>query len=123
MGYESKIYVVEKFDGMKDNNGKCYASVVATFDMCKCPALANLFRYKPEASCYFYADDRNTKVVEDCYGEPLTEATVKEVIEVLTKAIEDGYDYWRVYPLLSALMYIDEIHNGYSGITIVHYGY
>lgn len=123
MGYETRLYIVEKFNSVKDENEKCYSSIIARFDMCKFYALSDVLRYKPEASCYFYADDGNTKVLEDCYGEPLKEATIKSVIDILEKEVANGEDYWRIFHLLSALKSIEERLNGYENIVVLHYGY
>lgn len=123
MGYESRIYVVEKFEETIYDDGKCFARLIARFDMCVFHALANVMRYKPETNCYIYADDGNTRILEDCYGKPLTEATVKSVIEVLEKAITNGENYWRVFPLLSMLKAVEERLGGYNKIVVLHYGY
>lgn len=123
MGYESRLYIVEKFDTMIYDDKKRFARIIAMFDMCKFPALSNVMRYKTETDCYFYADDRNTRVTEDCYGKPLTEATIKSVIDVLEKEIENGESYWRIFPLLSMLKTIEERGFGNNDIVVLHYGY
>lgn len=123
MGYESRLYIVEKFDTMIYDDGKRFARVISMFDMCKFPALSNVMRYKPETDCYFYADDGNTRVLEDCYGKPLTEATIESVIDVLEKEIENGECYWRIYPLLSALHTMIDCNFINNDIVVLHYGY
>lgn len=124
MGYESKIYIVEKRSKLP-SEPKTYAQVIAMFDMCKCYFLSDIFRHKPETDCYFYSDDGNTQVLEDMYGDPLRETTPKVVIDVLEKAVSNGEDYRRIFPLLSALKTIDEQQtNGiWSNIAVLHYGY
>ena len=123
MGYESKLYIVEKFDTMIYNDGKRYARVIAMFDMCKFYDLSDVLRHKPETDCYFYADDGNTRVLEDCYGKPLTEATIKSVIDVLEDIVADGEKYWRIFPLLATLKVIEEGRLGNDDIVVLHYGY
>ena len=124
MGYESRIYVVEKLENtILYDDGKCSAMLIARFDMCVFPALANVMRNKPETNCYIYADDGNTRILEDCYSKPLTEATVKSVIEVLEKEIANGENYWRVFPLLSMLKAIEERLGDCDSIVVLHYGY
>lgn len=123
MGYESRIYIVQKFDTTFYEDDKCYAQVIAMFNMCKFPALADVMRYKPNTNCYIYADDGNTRILEDEYGKPLTETTIKSVIDVLEKEIENGECYWRIYPLLSTLQNIEDCGLGNSNIVILHYGY
>lgn len=124
MGYESRIYIVEKFDDvMIYDDGKCFAQIISMFNMCKIPTLSNVLRYKPVTNCYIYADDGSTRILEDCYGEPLKESTIKSVIDALEKAIENGECYWRIYPLLSTLQTIEECGLGNSSIVVLHYGY
>ena len=96
MGYESKIYIAEK-GSLKDQNGMTYVSVIAMFDMCKIGNLVNVFDKKTD--CYFYADDGNTKVLEDMYGDTLKEATVEDVINVLEEAVDSGENYRRIFPI------------------------
>lgn len=122
MGYESKLYIAEKTT-VKGDNGMTYVSVIAMFDMCKIGNLSNVFEQKTD--CYFYADDGNTKVLEDMYGDALREATVEDVIYVLEEAVDSGEDYRRIFPLLSALQTIyEQQKNGvWKEIVVLHYGY
>lgn len=124
MGYETKLYVVDKYRKFPDEE-KRYAQVVAMFNMSKCYFLSDVLRYEPKADCYFYADDGDTQVLEDRYGEPLRETTVETVIGLLEDAIANGEDYRRIFPLLSALKTIQEQkQNGWWGdIAVLHYGY
>lgn len=123
MGYESRLYIVEKFDTMIYDDKKRFARVISMFDMCKFPALANMFRYKPNTDCYIYADDGNTRVLKDCYGKPLTESTIESVIELLENEIANGENYWRIFPLLSTLKIMKERRLINDDIVILHYGY
>lgn len=122
MGYESKLYIVDK-SSLEDANGMKYAQVVATFDMCVCPTI-NVLQDNPETDCYFY--EKNERVLEDRYGKLLTEATIEEVIDLLETDINDGENYRRLFPLLSALKTFKEQKD--KGIwdddlVILHYGY
>lgn len=124
MGYESKLYIVEK-SHLRDDDGMVYAQVIATFDMCKCYFLSDVLVKGSKTNCYFYADDGNTKVLEDKYGDELTEASVDDVIEVLEKAVEIGEDYRRIFPLLSMLKTFSEQqkNNKWGNLVVLHYGY
>lgn len=124
MGYETKLYVVSKLSKFPDEE-MGYAQVIAMFNMSKCYFLSNVLRDEPKTDCYFYADDGNTCVLEDRYGEPLKETTVEKVVELLEDAIAHGEDYRRIFPLLSALKTIEEQQkNGWwKDIAILHYGY
>ena len=100
-----------------------YVSVIAMFDMCKAGNLVNVFDKKTD--CYFYADDGNTKVLEDMYGDTLKEATIEDVIYVLEEAVDSGENYRRIFPLLSALKTIHEqqMNGRWKEIVVLHYGY
>ena len=122
MGYESKIYIGEK-SGIKDNDGMTYVQVIAMFDMCKMGNLINVFDRKTD--CYFYADDGNTKVLEDKYGDALTEAEIEDFIYVLEEAVDSGENYRRIFPLLSTLqtIYEQQKDGRWKNIVLLHYGY
>lgn len=122
MGYESKIYIGEK-SSIKDNDGMTYVQVIAMFDMCKMGNLINVFDRKTD--CYFYADDGNTKVLEDKYGDALTEADIEDFIYVLEEAVDSGEDYRRIFPLLSTLqtIYEQQKDGRWKNIVLLHYGY
>lgn len=122
MGYESKIYIGEK-SSIKDNDGMTYVQVIAMFDMCKMGNLINVFDRKTD--CYFYADDGNTKVLEDKYGDALTEAEIEDFIYVLEEAVDSGENYRRIFPLLSTLqtIYEQQKDERWKNIVLLHYGY
>lgn len=125
MGYESRLYIVRKTFFSKEDN-KHYGEVIAMFDMCKFYELSDVLCRQPETDCYIYSDDGNTKILEDCYGDKLREASVLKVIITLRKAIKNGVEYWRIYPLLAALEEIyKEQQKGMLGgdIVVLHFGY
>jgi hypothetical protein len=119
MGYESKIYVVEKSRHSWRDDGMVYGSVVAMVDMCKCYPLSDYLRRSPATNCYIYADDGDTEITEDRYGQALTETSIADTIEHLEKVMVSDY-YWRYDLLLSVLKEVNE----YDGrIVVLHYGY
>jgi hypothetical protein len=120
MGYESKLYIVNKMGETKiESEKKRYAQVVAMYDICKFGAFDGLFQ--TVTNCYIYADDGDTEILEDRYGEPLKEATITEVIEYLEKYKENKEPYKRVEPLLALLkgFNLEEWEN----LKVLHYGY
>lgn len=124
MGYESKIYIVEKTKySWDEENGMKYARVLAMFDVSKFYELSDWFRNKPGTKHYFYADDGDTQIIEDRYGDTLKEASVKEVIDRLERIIENGNDYRRIFPLLATLKVFEEQSNHWGNIAVLHYGY
>lgn len=125
MGYESKLYIVKKNGNLMDDNGMRYAEIIAEFDMCKCPPIAYMFGRMPKTDCYIYADDGNTKILEDMYGDSLTEAPLCKVIKTVEDAIANGYDYRRYPPLLACLKVFWQQEKEYiwDDIAVLHYGY
>ena len=127
MGYDSRIYIVEKRQGGVDHygDGKIYSRVIAMFDVCKFNPLSDALRNKSKTNCYFFADDGDTRITEDRYGEPLNEASVAETIAILEKIVEKGENYRRIFPLLATLNTIDEqLKNGiWQDVVVLHYGY
>lgn len=122
MGYESKLYIVEKSHRYSDEE-KGYARIIAMFDMCKVSDLVDVF--KRETEWFFYADDGDTQVLEDRYGDVLKEATVEEVIEAVEEIIARGDNYRRWFPLLATLKVIQgQYEQGiWKDIAVLHYGY
>ena len=124
MGYESKIYIVEKTNcSYSKENGMKYARVLAMFDVSKFYELSDWFRNKPDTKHYIYADDGDTQIIEDRYGDTLKEASVKEVIDRLERIVENGIDYRRIFPLLAALKAFETQSNQWGNIAVLHYGY
>ena len=123
MGYESKLYIVER-GSLKDDDGRTYARVLAMFDMCKMGYhFVDVFEKKTDL--YFYGSDGNTKILEDMYGDPIREATLEDVIDYLEEAIENGDDYRRIFPLLAALktFYEQQLDNRWDKLAVLHFGY
>ena len=126
MGYESKIYIVEKTNCFcSEENGMKYARVLAMFDVSKFYELADWFSNNPATKHYIYADDGDTEIIEDRYGDTLKEASVKEVIEKLERivTVENGVDYRRIFPLLAALKAFESHSEQWGDIAVLHYGY
>ena len=126
MRYESKIYNIEKTNySWAEENGMKYARVLAMFDVSKFYELSDWFRNKPATKHYIYADDGDTQIIEDRYGDTLKEASVKEVIDRLEKIVEveNGVDYGRIFPLLAALKAFESHSNQWGNIAVLHYGY
>ena len=117
MGYESRIYVVEKRERLGKDIKK-YAQKIAVFDICKFD-FGNIFQ--KETDCYIYADDGNTKILEDCYGDPLKEASIEDVINCLETYNSTQEHYRRVAPLLGLLKGFDS--SEWDNLAVLHYGY
>ena len=124
MGYESKLYVVEKssYDYSGDKGMK-YCQVIAMFDLCKFYPLSCTISDYPTTDCYFYADDGNTRVLEDKYGDPLREIPIEDVIDVLEEYLSNNNNYRRIFPTLAALKALNEHKNQWKELVVLHYGY
>ena len=116
MGYESKLYVVDKHD-WKWCDEK-WGEVIASFDLC-CVSI-NFTQY-PATDCYIIADDGNTKITEDRYGDPLKEVPIQDVVEMIEKVIETG-DYYRRYKPCLDLLKGFNIKN-WENLGVLHYGH
>ena len=123
MGYECKLYVVEKRNVFDEE--KRYAQVIAMFDMCKYYTLSSIISIFPKTDCYFYGDDGDTKILKDEYDKPLTEIPIEKVIAILETDIADGNDYRRIPPVLAALKAIKEQkdYGIWQDVVVLHYGY
>lgn len=114
MGYESRLYIVETH---KDSN---YAGKIATIDMGNMGGNGWRELFNKPFEYEMYADDRNTLLTKDKYGEKLTYAEIDPVIEWLeTKGKE--MDYRRITLLLGLLKAFDR--SKWGELKIVHFRY
>ncbi len=119
MGYESRLYVVEKYDGSIFGEHKRYGEVIAMIDMCKlgekfCKMLNN---YSP-TDCYIYINNEET--VEDMYGDPLIEIPIQDMINILDELSQEE-DYRRFAPAIGLLGGFNL--EDWKDIVVLHYGY
>lgn len=124
MGYESKFYIVEKTSSKHidyEENGKVWAQVIATFNMSKIGSAYETIHKYPATDAYIYADDGNTEIFEDRYGDELIEIPIKDMIQIL-KDLEKVYpDYRRLKPFKNMLKGFDT--EQWKDIVVLHYGY
>lgn len=122
MGYESKLYIVEKSNvkGNVNKKGLRWADVIAMFDLCKTYAVSDKMRRAKDTDCFIYADDGNTEIVTDCYGGTLKEMSIEETIQILEEAA--GCENYRRYaPCIALLKGFDK--SQWRNIVVLHYGY
>lgn len=130
MGYDSKIYVVEKsryntpmkvvIDG-EDYGDRVWGQVVASMELGVYPTVSNYMNSKPETDCYIYAEDGNTMIVTDRYNKVMTECSLTELLEVVAKEVDEGVDYRRVFPLYSLLKGFDL--RQWDNLRVLHFGH
>ena len=125
MGYETRLYVVEKYSNMPmefEGEKYCYCDVIARFNLCKLGVVdthSEEFAQK-KAHNYFYNDDE--LVTRDLYGDLMREYTIEEMIEMLLK-IEN---YRRIAPCVSMLKgFLEEKAKGNyrDNLKVLAYGY
>ena len=125
MGYESKLYIVTKHT-YAENDGMKYAAKIAEFDLCKMGDKFHddIMKY-PVTDSYFYADDGNTRVLEDAYGDKLIEIPVIDMIKILSDALYADPYYRRIRPALNLLLGFnlsEWVSDSYQ-LVVLHYGH
>ena len=130
MGYESRIYVINKMDIPAGLDGKFkYADRMAIYEMCKFPPFQELFGGNCPVTEYAPYDpgDGDHPVTEDKYGDPLMERSITEVIDCLDQYIslknKNSKIYARVKPLRAMLQEFEKIQDNYYRLAVLHYGY
>ena len=124
MGYESRVYVMQRNEFTLENNkGEdvrfVHAGEIARFDMSKMvPEFRDLFTEEADFDVY---GDGGESIKEDCYGAELTYAPVGKVIKWLEAEAERD-DYRRLKPLL-AFLKAAELESWDGELVAVHYGY
>lgn len=130
MGYDSRLYIVDKHDkGIKlpivvddnDYGERCWSEVIAMIELCKYPTISNFMRKQPETDSYIYAEDGNTHIVVDRYDDVMTECSVEELLEVVQQEIDNGVDYRRLTLLYGLLKGLD--CSQWTNIRVLHYGH
>jgi len=123
MGYESRLYVVDKHKDMKNEDLRLvWASVITVYDLSKAGEdFVSKVRAFPDTDCYIYADDGNTRITEDCYGDKLKEIPLNEMIAILAYEIGANSYYRRFKPILGLLMAFNP--NDWDNLVVLHYGH
>lgn len=122
MGYESKLYIVEKHPRILD---KAWGKTLAIFNLGNCYPLSDILRNKPATDCFVYADDGNTQILEDKYGKPLTETSIEDVISIVESIVmADNLGVYRTLrPLLAALKSYKNCEESWGNLRVLHFGY
>ena len=127
MGYEVKIYVGEKFDGMKEL-GADYFSVAGMMDLCKPGYRSELYKLCAETSAdkkypaiRAYLRNGNECEFADCYEKPLRAIPLELVLDALVQdAKNDRYHRFNV-----AVDFLKAFKEGFKSdrLAAVLYGY
>lgn len=120
MGYESRLYIVQKTTSFGCDTNLRWAEKIAVFNLCKVPAVSDKMRAYKETDAFIYADDGNTEITTDDYGKPLKEIPVADAIVILEAAAEHD-NYWRYRPCIAFLKAVQEEKQ--KDVVVLHYGY
>ena len=122
MGYESRLYVVNKSTIHNKINGKemIFAEIVAVFNLSKVYEVSTKMTKYPATNVYIYADDGDTEIIEDRYGKPLTEIPIFDAIKILDDVSKTDR-YRRYKPCLFLLKSFDL--SEWQNLVVLHYGY
>lgn len=122
MGYETRVYVVDKKCATFPDK-KYWGQVISMIDVSNFPTVSDFMRKQPATDCYIYSDDGSTQILEDRYGQPLKECDVEDLFAIVDKAVTDGEDYRRVFPLHAMLKsFVDNKHR-WQNLKVLHFGY
>lgn len=100
-----------------------YCFPLAMIDLCKpgfASNIAEVNRKSNKADFAFYADDGNSLILLDSYGERLRQCDLSEAIEALEKDCE-GSDYRRFKSALATLKAYEG--DDYKNVKVLFYGY
>lgn len=120
MSYESQIYIVMPNRG--DLPGHCgldFAEKIAIFRLGCIDGMYEFAQCYPESSCYIYADDGDTEITRDRYGDRLREIPIRELIFQLVR-YNSEYKRWDISAVIAALLHYAD---GPGKLVALHYGY
>jgi len=122
MGYEQKFFIVDETTSKGlENPDKKWAQVIAMYDYCKDNRLTNFVEKNgKDSDCFIFADDGNTEIAEDHYGEPMKEVDIDLLIEYLEKHADD---YRRYEPFLALLKAFQRARENFRDLKILRFGY
>ena len=107
---------VTRIDNPTERFKLTYAKVVCMVDLCKVDPFE-----AEEATHYFYADDGNTPIVTDRYGDRIEQLTIESMLLQLRDRAKDN-QYWRYHLAIDLLEYIQQ-HYQHSDLLILLYGH
>lgn len=128
MGYESKIYIIDRHEHKKiDETFYTYGDKIMEIDLCKMgygmynrKSFTDLFTHEIDFDLWINGNPTQT----DCYDEHCKYGDIDAIINWLNKMVKDT-DYRRAKLFLAILKSIKkQIKDGcWTDIKIVHYGH
>jgi|GEM_PF-1772568 len=132
MGYDSRLHIVKKYP-RRNKKGeviaalvdcdKVFAEELAVYELRGFPPIRDFFDNAKPTDCYIYEGE--DKLFKDCYGKPLTEASITDVIACLKGLRDEDKAYRRVPPLLGLFQGFMETEKEFSEgeLVVLHYGH
>ena len=116
MGYESRVYVVERNEFGKDD---VITNEIAKFNLGKVGYNFTDVFEKNDKGLYIIED--NHYIVEDNYGDKLTIAKAEDVMNIIESESDlDLFEYRRTHDLY---VFLQSAVNNYNDLWCMHYGY
>ena len=120
MGYESRIYVCEKPDYVREEEGREWAECICSFNLCGVSGrMLNRIDAFPETNLFF-CDNGHETVYEDKYGKTPKEIPLADMIDILECEIVEE-NYRRYMPCLGLLKGFNP--RQWDKLVCLHYGY
>ena len=129
MAYEHRIFIVEKtHDCYGAKVRKYFGKVLCCFNLGAVDELFNFVtKYRPTDHFIYQPGNGDEEVVEDMYGDPLTEIPIEEMIWDLREILlNSDTDYPCIEPLievLRAFKYSIYVNNDHRDLVCLHFGY
>jgi hypothetical protein len=120
MSYEMKLYA-GRLQRSIVHEDKTWLEIIALIDLCSPgydSAIANCKQNGVPA--FFFAEDGDTKIVEDRYGAELQANKIEDIIVCLEKDVIKQPDYPR---LKVALLLLQAIQQSYPEAKVILYGH
>ena len=124
MGYEQKFYFVDitTSKGVTNGKDKNWAEVIAMFDYCKDYELNDFVRsVGKDSNCFIFADDGNTEVCVDDYGDPLVMVDVDIMLGYLTYHKDSEYRRYKLF--YDMVKSFSENKSKFRNLAILRYGH
>lgn len=127
MGYESRLYIVEKsniWDKVDTTNGEVkdmrWGEVIAMFDLSKVSELPEYIKNYPATDTFIYIGEN--REIDDCYGDPLKEIPIKDMADIIERIAEKDKWYYRRFKPCVQLLRGFEDHK-WKNLVVLHYGH
>jgi hypothetical protein len=128
MSYEHRFYIVEKTNACYDPKlDKHYAIRLCMFELGPMEEMQDVIKKYPPTNHFIYEPGNgNEECVEDCYGDPLIEIHIDDMIWEIRQIMHDmdGVENKLIvfYEILMAFRHC-ETESKYNSIVCLHYGH